>query len=963
MPTEDGKVVIYLQSNAKEIAADFANTTAASNGLERAIKNLTNSQYAFTKSQNALATQYKLQENLDAVRKSAQATFNEFQKLSDSKSSFAALQTATRGAEEGLRTLALQGKTNTKEFRQLQELVLKNKDALNQAKLAVDGNTKSNKLCYASLIQLRTALTGAALYGLKKLSDALINIPKQVIDTAASFEQLSVSFRVMTGSAELGQQLTDQIIQLAKVTPMTTQGLSKNTQTLLGFGESAENVIEDLKLLGDISGGNQQRMDYLALAFAQAGAAGRLLGQDARQMINQGFNPLQVISEKTGKSMSQLQDEMSKGQISFSMVKEAMREATSEGGRYYGLMNEQSKTLNGLMSTNADNWEIISKKIGDKFLPAAKLAQKAMIKLGDAVLRLIELSEPVSINYEGTLKGLQVQADRYRKIIEGNKSNNLNNNLPERQLAQIEAAISRTKEQIKLQEEVAKNVATAAKKGSGFQNSSGDGSKGKKGITTYVEQLRKDLEVQQDIMQRYANAPDSDPFIKAKASAVELTKKIETLKNATSISIHPFEELQHKIQLAQTRLNDFAASGDMVNTQRTRNEVIALTKKFEEVQRAAHIEISPFNELNYRLSEEKRILADLTAQWVIHRTGSLAAIYEQKNAVKGLENQLKQTQNFMESLEGLDLSNVWNSLQNDFTQALTTPLKEGENALERFSNLAINTFQAMAQEITKSLIIAPAVEKFKELFMGMTAFKGVTTGAAAPMASLAADSVKAGAGTSLLAAAITKAAPAMIAAAPAMAASSAAMAPAAAAAAQLGASLTQAAISQAALTTAMIPFVGGFLAPVAATATGVGIGAGNVAAAGGMALSRLAGKFAKGGVFEGGNVIPFAQGGVVDKPTYFPMQNGAGLMGEAGKESIMPLKRMQNGDLGVQAQNQPANVNVYNYTNAKIETIRRPNNDVDMKIMEFNSYLNSDRSNEAFSGAMSRNGYGGVAAA
>jgi phage-related minor tail protein len=67
---------------------------------------------------------------------------------------------------------------------------------------------------------------------------------------------------------------------------------------------------------------------------------------------------------------------------------------------------------------------------------------------------------------------------------------------------------------------------------------------------------------------------------------------------------------------------------------------------------------------------------------------------------------------------------------------------------------------------------------------------------------------------------------------------------------------------------------------------------------------------AKGNAFSGGNVIPFAKGGVVSSPTLFPMANGAGLMGEgAGPEAILPLSRMSNGNLGVEAQAMNVTVN------------------------------------------------------
>lgn len=77
----------------------------------------------------------------------------------------------------------------------------------------------------------------------------------------------------------------------------------------------------------------------------------------------------------------------------------------------------------------------------------------------------------------------------------------------------------------------------------------------------------------------------------------------------------------------------------------------------------------------------------------------------------------------------------------------------------------------------------------------------------------------------------------------------------------------------------------------------------------------LAMPFAQGGVIEGGRVLPFQHGGLVTSPTTFPLARGTrGLMGEAGPEAIMPLARLPGGDLGVQAQQQPLNLEVINQT-------------------------------------------------
>ena len=65
---------------------------------------------------------------------------------------------------------------------------------------------------------------------------------------------------------------------------------------------------------------------------------------------------------------------------------------------------------------------------------------------------------------------------------------------------------------------------------------------------------------------------------------------------------------------------------------------------------------------------------------------------------------------------------------------------------------------------------------------------------------------------------------------------------------------------------------------------------------------------AKGNVFAKNKIVPYAYGGIVNKPTLFPMANGMGLMGEAGPEAIMPLKRGSNGKLGVQSSGGVGNI-------------------------------------------------------
>lgn len=135
----------------------------------------------------------------------------------------------------------------------------------------------------------------------------------------------------------------------------------------------------------------------------------------------------------------------------------------------------------------------------------------------------------------------------------------------------------------------------------------------------------------------------------------------------------------------------------------------------------------------------------------------------------------------------------------------------------------------------------------------------------------------------------------------------------------------------------------------------------------GKAIGSLFGfGFKDGAAFKNGNVIPYAKGGVVSKPTIFPMANGGtGLMGEAGAEAVMPLRRMSNGRLGVEAENnngKAVNVNIYNQSGANVETRKRDDGSMDIFIRKVNEALSSERTSSGFRSAYAREDRKGVQA-
>jgi tape measure domain-containing protein len=164
-------------------------------------------------------------------------------------------------------------------------------------------------------------------------------------------EKTSVAFRVLVGDERKAGELLQQINGFAAATPFSNLNLDGAAQMLLNFGVAGDDVMQRLQQLGDISMGDSEKLNSLALVFGQVSAAGKMSGQDLLQFINAGFNPLKELQNMTGKSYQELQDMMSKGKIGVDAVSAALQHATGVGGMFHGMMEEQSKTVSGKWST------------------------------------------------------------------------------------------------------------------------------------------------------------------------------------------------------------------------------------------------------------------------------------------------------------------------------------------------------------------------------------------------------------------------------------------------------------------------------------------------------------------------------------------------------------------------------------------------------------------------------------
>lgn len=247
--------------------------------------------------------------------------------------------------------------------------------------IAVKAEQEGNKMDKA-FGKLGTAIAG--VFTLKGATDFV----KQCVNVRGEIEKLSVSFETLLGDKQKADAMMAEIRDYAVKTPLQTGEIASAAQQMLSFNIAAEEVMPTLKAIGDISMGDSQRFQSLALAFSQMSSTGKLMGQDLLQMINAGFNPLSVISEQTGKSIGVLKDEMSKGAISAETVAKAFKDAASEGGKFNGMLETQSHTLKGVLSNLEGAFQDMLSEVGEQL-------EHPVLDAVDAVTNLMKNYETI----------------------------------------------------------------------------------------------------------------------------------------------------------------------------------------------------------------------------------------------------------------------------------------------------------------------------------------------------------------------------------------------------------------------------------------------------------------------------------------------------------------------------------------------------------------------------------------
>lgn len=207
----------------------------------------------------------------------------------------------------------------------------------------------------------QTLLKGATAYFTLQGAQSFIS---QMVAVRSQFQQLEISFGTMLKSKEKANALMAQMTDLAAKTPFGLQEVSEGAKRLLAFQVPAEEVTETLRRMGDVASGLGVPMGQLIHVYGQVKAQGRLLTNDLYQFMNAGIPIIAELSKVVGKSETEIKEMVSAGKIGFTEIQAVIKNMTNEGGLFYNLMAEQSKSLGGQISNLKDNFQQVLNEIG-----------------------------------------------------------------------------------------------------------------------------------------------------------------------------------------------------------------------------------------------------------------------------------------------------------------------------------------------------------------------------------------------------------------------------------------------------------------------------------------------------------------------------------------------------------------------------------------------------------------------
>lgn len=244
-------------------------------------------------------------------------------------------------------------------------VVIDNDEAIKKFKelQKVAKSTTSNIVTDSERMDMAMRKFGSALASLG-VSFSLTELVRQVATVRGEFQQLEVAFATMLGNKAEADALMERAMEFAATTPFDIKGVADGTKQLLAYGSTAEEVMGELRMLGDVAAGMSLPLGDLVYLYGTTRTQGRLFTRDLLQFTGRGIPLMEELAKQFGVSKDQVSKLVTEGKVGFAEVQKAIVSMTSAGGKFDNLMAKQAKTITGQMRNLKDSIQQMFNEIG-----------------------------------------------------------------------------------------------------------------------------------------------------------------------------------------------------------------------------------------------------------------------------------------------------------------------------------------------------------------------------------------------------------------------------------------------------------------------------------------------------------------------------------------------------------------------------------------------------------------------
>ena len=245
---------------------------------------------------------------------------------------------------------------------------------------------------------------------------SLAGLVKQIAQTRGEFQQLEVAFATLLQSKEKADALMSQMVELAAKTPFDLQGVASGARQLLAYGFAAEDVTNTLTRLGNVAAGLGLNLQDLTWLYGTTAVQGRLYTRDVMQFQSRGIDLEGELATQLGKTRAEISQMVTEGKIGFPEVQKAIESMTNEGGKFHNLMQEQSKTITGIISNLGEALDMMFNDLGKSQEGVITGVLKGTISLVENYQKVLDILIPLVSAY-GAYKATLILTAAAQKIV------------------------------------------------------------------------------------------------------------------------------------------------------------------------------------------------------------------------------------------------------------------------------------------------------------------------------------------------------------------------------------------------------------------------------------------------------------------------------------------------------------------------------------------------------------------